>query len=476
MFEGRTVRGESCFPFATDPTIFFSIFAFFGFIPVTQFSDLAKTFISDSLDRARNVQLQLHTQSVAISSLSRAKGEEWPFVTIPHFEQKGLDLIQQTGADAVLLSMVVPQTQRLEWEGYSANNQHWIEDGLRFLGAGTDDVPPIVPYIHQLQPDPEGQGVLRQVGNESEYFPIWQISPIGSDSLAYVNFNLDSFPKFENNLQNIRETKQALIAETLDADQFVPYPRSTVHQPVFRDSTKDDVVGIFSLFMPWHAYFENRIPEGTEPIALVLLSTCNETYTYTVEGPTVTYEGPSDMHDTLYDENVEEQEFDPYKQLLAASDIVIGDTSTSGGDGDSSEGTCKWTVRLYPSDEFRQSYEDDQAIIFTVGVGFIFGLVVVCFITYDCCVERRQEKSMTTAAKSNAIISSLFPAQVRDRLLQNSADDPNDPNGASSDAAQKAANMLNLPGQDIASKPIADLVRRFFPSFWVVCINPCPTH
>jgi hypothetical protein len=39
------------------------------------------------------------------------------------------------------------------------------------------------------------------------------------------------------------------------------------------------------------------------------------------------------------------------------------------------------------------------------------------FTTYDCLVQRRQEKVMESALRTNAIVSSLFPKEVRDRLL-----------------------------------------------------------
>lgn len=44
------------------------------------------------------------------------------------------------------------------------------------------------------------------------------------------------------------------------------------------------------------------------------------------------------------------------------------------------------------------------------------------FVVYDCLVERRQKIVLHKAAKSTAIVSSLFPKQVRDRLLDDTFD------------------------------------------------------
>ena len=40
------------------------------------------------------------------------------------------------------------------------------------------------------------------------------------------------------------------------------------------------------------------------------------------------------------------------------------------------------------------------------------------FFIYDMLVQHRNEKIVVTAARSNAIVSSLFPDAIRDRLLQ----------------------------------------------------------
>jgi len=42
---------------------------------------------------------------------------------------------------------------------------------------------------------------------------------------------------------------------------------------------------------------------------------------------------------------------------------------------------------------------------------------VVTFIVYDNFVRRRNDKVVNAAAQSNAILSSLFPSNVRDRLF-----------------------------------------------------------
>ena len=76
-----------------------------------------------------------------------------------------------------------------------------------------------------------------------------------------------------------------------------------------------------------------------------------------------------------------------------------------------------YTLTVYPSDEFRAMYLTRDPIYFTLGISFIFFLSVTCFLVYGTCVDRRQKDSMDSAVRTNAIVSSLFPDQVKDRLL-----------------------------------------------------------
>jgi hypothetical protein len=73
------------------------------------------------------------------------------------------------------------------------------------------------------------------------------------------------------------------------------------------------------------------------------------------------------------------------------------------------------TLRVYPSDvmecirHVRSRYSQWRRC----SSCFFTSLV---FLLYDRLVERRQKKVMSTAVQSSAIVSSLFPSQVRDRL------------------------------------------------------------
>ena len=70
-----------------------------------------------------------------------------------------------------------------------------------------------------------------------------------------------------------------------------------------------------------------------------------------------------------------------------------------------------------------KSYDENHrnAVLFTSIVAVLFLLLLVVFLLYDIWVKRQTKKLAKDAKRSNAILSSLFPANVRDRLLEDAA-------------------------------------------------------
>jgi hypothetical protein len=85
-----------------------------------------------------------------------------------------------------------------------------------------------------------------------------------------------------------------------------------------------------------------------------------------------------------------------------------------------SEEYCQWTLDAYPSYQMQVSFYDNEPAIYAGAVAAIFIFTGLLLILYDWLVERRQKYLQDTANKTNAIISSLFPEVVRDRLFEES--------------------------------------------------------
>jgi Adenylate and Guanylate cyclase catalytic domain len=86
----------------------------------------------------------------------------------------------------------------------------------------------------------------------------------------------------------------------------------------------------------------------------------------------------------------------------------------------SAPGHCVYSITLYFSDEFKADSGNHLALISALTVVVVFLFMAAAFCMYDRFVRRRNDKIIGEAARSNGIIASLFPSQVRDRLFAES--------------------------------------------------------
>jgi class 3 adenylate cyclase len=114
------------------------------------------------------------------------------------------------------------------------------------------------------------------------------------------------------------------------------------------------------------------------------------------------------------------------------------------------EGHCMYSFHVFPGSKLKSDSQSNLPLILTGVVASTFFLMALTFVVYDNFVRRRNTKIVSAAAKTNAIVSSLFPSNVRDRLFME--------NGSKS-RLKTFLNEGGVGGETLAlvSKPIADL-------------------
>ena len=180
-----------------------------------------------------------------------------------------------------------------------------------------------------------------------------------------------------------------------------------------------------------------------------------EAFTYQLNGPEAVYLGAGDLHDTEYDHLEYFQLFSGYEKRNA--------TASDGQE------TCEYDLRIYPSDELQDYYLTNAPAIYACVIVLVIFCTAVSFLFYDYLVQVRQNKVMNTAKRTNAIVSSLFPENVRDRILKDAEEqakgdlDPGNSKGFRGLAAPKSQ-LKDFLGEEeydevhvFATKPIADL-------------------
>jgi class 3 adenylate cyclase len=69
--------------------------------------------------------------------------------------------------------------------------------------------------------------------------------------------------------------------------------------------------------------------------------------------------------------------------------------------------------------EVEARYTTQYPVLYAFVAVFIFSASSLVFLVYDLKVQRRQKKVLQSAENANAIVSSIFPANVQERILKN---------------------------------------------------------
>lgn len=198
-------------------------------------------------------------------------------------------------------------------------------------------------------------------------------------------------------------------------------PFSYVFFPIYNsfDPANRTAVAVLFTAINWAVFFEDVFPETIVGISFVLDNTCDKQHSYTINGKDVIYEGEGDLHDPKYDhmkrtfslEALEhnETDADALEAEGGLSEKVNYLTSSNG---------CPYSIHVYPSQAFEDSHTSATPILMTIAVAGVFVFTAFMFICFDRLVERRQQILLNKATQSTAILTSLYPKAIRDRLLR----------------------------------------------------------
>lgn len=137
---------------------------------------------------------------------------------------------------------------------------------------------------------------------------------------------------------------------------------------------------------------------------------CGQKFTYEINGEGTTFKGSFDAHDADFDWLFEADEIN---NVTESESFNFREASIP-----LNRDFCTYTLTVYPTKELKKQHITFRPALYTAGVALAFVLISAVAITYDCVVQRRLKSVLDSALESRAIVSSLFPANVRDRLFE----------------------------------------------------------
>lgn len=394
----------------------------------------------------------LESLSKTVTSLSLFANESWPLVSLPHFEIRASDYLDISGAQQIAFAPVVKDINREGWEAYTVANQGWIQDGLDLEYMLSLNQPAEPASLEEAQkegsPEPKNETIApgtnmagfssigratpiqetiwsyathtnrpNPVQTKGPNVPLWQSYPAPRNSFV-VNYNILSSPVFRELIDNTVVSGKAVLSDVID--NFVLFgnaqtieldPKSVIIQPIFKSfEANTPVVGFLIVVIPWSIYFNDVLPKGADPVVCVLRNSCGESFTYEVEGVKATFLGEGDWHDPSFDK------FEVRNNFAAFEDAA--DVDHHYALNHQVKSMCDFSLHVYPTQELQDAYKSATPIFITLAVVGIFAFTFCVFMLYDILVQRMQSKVVATALKTTAIVTSLFPEQVHQRLFE----------------------------------------------------------
>jgi hypothetical protein len=379
------------------------------------FDDDATRFLQAFYQQQANKLWVLVTLAVNYKSLQQ---QLFPDVTLPNFEAQTLGSWRTSDAASLFYAPALySQEQQTSWEAYAV--EHQVDAGI---------------YNDDFDARAIDEGIFRLDENyfpvtDDSFFtsptndvkvPLWQINP--SAEKRHLNmFNLNTLSNGVVDLLRTTKVPQFTpIMEQEMADFFlrgddqadaVAGPRSLIMFPILDDTT-GEMLAISGAEVDWITYFNDVLLEGHKT-DIVLTSTCSPSHTYQVTGTVATYRGEGDLHDSKYSSKAQTTTLEELSESANWDDFPapsdLSDSSYAEG--------CFYGITVYPTQEYESIYVTSWPIAYTLAAAALTLVAVSLFAIYVYLADRRQRQVLDSAAKSNAIIKSLFPAVVRDRLF-----------------------------------------------------------
>jgi hypothetical protein len=394
---------------------------------------------------ANHIFESIETTSLSFTTLGIERNYTWPFAIFDHFETTALQIIGDTGANMLGITPLVMDKDRQDYEDFIFANQGWIPSGT--------DASVKNPFIFCMhEEDSVYNGVYPEgfpCPQADLYAVISQVAPLAEQSF-FLGYNGFDFYFYKRLYDGMMEAGEAVLSEVLNlidptpldqikADQSM-WPVSYMTAPIFKTPDEGaDIVALLTAELPWHSYFTNLIPEGIDGIYLVVRNTCEQEFTYRIDGPEVAYLGPTDLHNTGYDNLEVTTEFTSFKSIA----------------------DCTYSFHLFPSEEFEKTYQTNDPLVSSAVIFSVFMLTALVFVIYDFLVERRQKKVLTSATRTGALVNSLFPATVRDRLMDDACEAHASKGEDTFTVSQDKEETVGSKSVEVyKTKPIADVFQK----------------
>ncbi|CAB9514586.1 Receptor-type guanylate cyclase gcy [Seminavis robusta] len=404
------------------------------------FSDLGEKMVQSF---EAKVEQRLGVIEAFAESVTSDANHSFPYVTPPNYAFRAETTAILAQLFFLIFIPIVQKEQLAIWNQYVQQNTHWrVEGWAQIAGVNPETVnetevgfKPFPPQMMNFH-NPNGPGPVQKITpNQTQFYPIWCAWPVNPGTFGNVDMYGDKEhqvaidttlntgkPTFEISYDYIDKEKDGRYG-MLKANPHADYqddPHAVAFFPIFDkfsyydDSDSDPeppkVSGLFLVIVYWRTNFDDLLPPGAHGIFVILENTCDQVYTYRIDGTYSLFVGHGDLHDPKY-------------SYLEAG-TSIGNIINAQVLDDNKNG-CHYSIRVYPSQDFEDDHRSNKPWIYVLVLASLFLFTSAVFLIYDHMVEQRQKIVLQSAQQSGKLVNTLFPEDVRDQLYQEQQEEAN---------------------------------------------------
>lgn len=176
-----------------------------------------------------------------------------------------------------------------------------------------------------------------------------------------------------------------------------------------------------------------------DEMLLSISSPCNPSFFFSLKDGLASFLGTDSFDDLSHDGST----FSVAKEVAC----TVKGAKASGGLSYADQG-CPFEVTIYPSRAYVALFFDRTPIFVMFGSVIAFSLLCTFLLVYSRYIHSQQQIIINKASRSEAIVHSLFPDTVRDRLYEDRWDDP---------MIRSLLSSNDTSAQNDKEAPIADL-------------------
>jgi hypothetical protein len=423
----------------------------------SEFASLSDQVVTGFQGKLGNTLNSIDAMSIAATADALQTNSSWPFVTMRDFDLLGASSLALADTLFISINPLVELEERQAWEGYTLTNLDWLYENIarqtvidaerasqeQTQNRDLQDAPPIIPFIYRFNVGDE-EGFATYENSTGPYFPSWQAFPLSPEVINYSPLTQSADREA---ILEMKRTNEAVISRDHRIDDVTPTtaaglqvfftelirsktgnpslnytgdPMTNFYYPIFDSFDLDrKMVAMYTSIIYWPTFFTGILPPSDIGIVCVVENTCGDVFSYEINGEGATFLGNEDAHDRDWDYL---EVLYPFASLRSSAKFSFSDTSVK-----LNEDQCQHFLRIYPSNELRESTVTSTPLISCIVVAAVFIFIGLAASSYDWLVQRRMQRILKTEKESSQIVHAAFPRAFRDRLLGQKKEDKRSP-------------------------------------------------